>query len=105
MSNHELRTEGNEHTCTGCTWIVYTYTRPTNPATGEAVRAAFAKHLLISALEEADMDIPPAAIDAATSALAGGYETELTEDELADLRGDAIAAVRAALPHLKGMTA
>lgn len=105
MSTHELRTEDNQHTCTGCDWTVYTYTRPTSPVTTDAVAAAFAKHLLASALEETDLDIPPAAINAATTGLADGHETELTDDELADLRGEALAAIRAALPHLKGMTA
>jgi hypothetical protein len=42
------------HACTGCTWQVETYTQPNNPeyvATDDKVRAAFAKHLITTALE------------------------------------------------------
>lgn len=42
------------HACTGCSWRVETYTQPNNPeyvATDGKVRAAFAKHLLTTALE------------------------------------------------------
>lgn len=42
------------HACTGCTWQVETYHQPNNPeyvATDDKVRAAFAKHLITTALE------------------------------------------------------
>jgi hypothetical protein len=42
------------HACTGCSWHVETYTQPNNPeyfATDDKVRAAFAKHLITTALE------------------------------------------------------
>ncbi|MHC6592405.1 hypothetical protein [Arthrobacter sp. C152] len=38
-----------KHTCTGCTWTVETYTPLDQPATQEAIRKAFDKHLLILA--------------------------------------------------------
>lgn len=40
------------HRCTGCTWQVETYTNNPDPAAAdEKVRAAFAKHLITTALE------------------------------------------------------
>ena len=40
------------HTCTGCTWTVETYTPLLDPTTLDAIREAFAKHLLTTALAE-----------------------------------------------------
>jgi len=53
VHNHELVTQGDVHTCTRCSWKVETRTPQHDPATGEAVRRAFAKHLLNTAIEEA----------------------------------------------------
>lgn len=50
MTAHQLISEaaeppaGSRHTCP-CGWEVYTYTRPGNPATTEAVQDAYARHL------------------------------------------------------------
>lgn len=41
------------HTCTGCNWTVETYTPLLDPSTIEAIRQAFAKHLLITAANAA----------------------------------------------------
>jgi hypothetical protein len=51
MSDHKLichyegPPKGSRHTCEGCDWEVYTYTRPGNPATHQAVQHAYDLHL------------------------------------------------------------
>ena len=52
VCNHRLVSGNNIHTCTGCTWQVETYTPEHAPTTIDAVNAAFAKHLLTTALQE-----------------------------------------------------
>ncbi len=51
ISDTTLQHNTATHTCTGCSWHVETHTGPHNPATGEALRKAFAQHLLTTALE------------------------------------------------------
>ncbi|KQR01468.1 hypothetical protein ASF74_07845 [Arthrobacter sp. Leaf145] len=52
IHNHRLISGNNLHTCTGCSWEVETFTPPQDPVTVAAVDAAFAKHLLTTAINE-----------------------------------------------------